>query len=79
MTAGRIQQGLSLEDKKLWASRDIKEHVVLIDWNSTGTQPTINTPMYILKDILVKVSFRRFFFANKFSIFFLINCSGTRM
>lgn len=54
MTAGKIQQGLSQDDKKLWASRDIKEHVVLIDWNSPGPEPTINSPMYFLKDILVK-------------------------
>lgn len=56
MSAGKIQQSLSPDDKKLWASRDIKDHVVLIDWNSTGPQPRINTPMYFLKDILVTVS-----------------------
>lgn len=54
MTAGKIQQGLSTDDKKLWASRDIKEHVVLLDWNSPGPEPTLNSPMYCLKNILVK-------------------------
>lgn len=64
MSAGKIQQGLSVDDKKHWASRDIKDHVVLIDFNSEGPQPKINSPMYFLKDILESVSLNFVFISN---------------
>jgi len=57
MSAGKIQQELSAEYKALWASRGIRDYVVLVDWSSTGPEPIQNTPIWRLKDILQNVSF----------------------
>lgn len=54
MSAGKIQSELNDDGKQLWASRSIKDHVVLMDWNSTfpaDIKPTI----LILKSILLEV------------------------
>lgn len=53
MTAGKIQTELSLDGKKMWASRSTKDHVILMDWNSDRTN--VHQPLHILKDILLLV------------------------
>ncbi|EDV93611.1 GH18183 [Drosophila grimshawi] len=52
MSAGKLQALLSSSDKASWASRSVKESVVLMDWNSKDAQSTSNTAIVTLLDIL---------------------------
>ncbi|XP_034486104.1 ubiquitin carboxyl-terminal hydrolase 8 isoform X2 [Drosophila innubila] len=52
MSAGRLQARLSSSAKASWASRSVKESVVLMDWNSKEAQPADNTAIATLLDIL---------------------------
>ncbi|XP_001359977.2 ubiquitin carboxyl-terminal hydrolase 8 isoform X1 [Drosophila pseudoobscura] len=52
MSAGKLQARLSSTAKASWASRSVKESVVLMDWNSKDAQPAANTPIATLLDIL---------------------------
>ncbi|XP_034663563.1 ubiquitin carboxyl-terminal hydrolase 8 isoform X1 [Drosophila subobscura] len=52
MSAGKLQARLSSSAKASWASRSIKESVVLMDWNSKDAQPAANTAIATLLDIL---------------------------
>ncbi|KAL7730631.1 hypothetical protein ACLKA6_003409 [Drosophila palustris] len=52
MSAGRLQARLSSSAKASWASRSVKESVVLMDWSSKDVQPGDNTPIATLLDIL---------------------------
>lgn len=54
MTAGSIQQALSPDGKRMWGSRSIKDHVLLLDWNSSAG--AIGSTIDTLKLILEKVS-----------------------
>lgn len=51
MTAGRIQNNLSDESRQLWAYRSLKEHIVLMDWDSKDGN--LHKPIVILKNILL--------------------------
>ncbi|KAJ6634713.1 Ubiquitin carboxyl-terminal hydrolase 8, partial [Pseudolycoriella hygida] len=51
MTAGTIQGKLSTESKTLWAYRNIKEQVILMDWDSACNK--LNGKITILKKILL--------------------------
>ncbi|XP_060647258.1 ubiquitin carboxyl-terminal hydrolase 8 isoform X1 [Drosophila nasuta] len=52
MSAGRLQARLSSKDKASWASRSVKESVVLMDWSTTEVQDGSSTPIAVLLDIL---------------------------
>ncbi|XP_017057189.1 ubiquitin carboxyl-terminal hydrolase 8 isoform X1 [Drosophila ficusphila] len=52
MSAGRLQARLSSSGKASWASRSVKDSVVLIDWNTKDAQPPANTAIATLLDIL---------------------------
>uniref|UniRef100_A0A1B0BMZ2 Ubiquitin carboxyl-terminal hydrolase n=1 Tax=Glossina palpalis gambiensis TaxID=67801 RepID=A0A1B0BMZ2_9MUSC len=52
MSAGKLQDKLDQESKKLWSARAIKDQVVLMDWNSSATELKGNSPIRILLDIL---------------------------
>ncbi|KAH8314999.1 ubiquitin carboxyl-terminal hydrolase 8 isoform X1 [Drosophila kikkawai] len=52
MSAGRLQARLSSTGKAAWASRAVKDSVVLIDWNSKDSPPAANTAIATLLDIL---------------------------
>lgn len=54
MSAGKIQYELSKESKKLWASRSIKQYIILMDWNSTSKN--LDNQIATLKTILEKVN-----------------------
>ncbi|XP_035794909.1 ubiquitin carboxyl-terminal hydrolase 8-like isoform X1 [Anopheles albimanus] len=51
MTAGKINHALPSESRILWSNRMVKEHVVLMDWNTSGI-PVKDTPIYVLNYIL---------------------------
>ncbi|XP_049538327.1 ubiquitin carboxyl-terminal hydrolase 8 isoform X1 [Anopheles darlingi] len=51
MTAGKINHALPPESRILWSNRMVKEHVVLMDWNTSGN-PVKDTPIYVLNYIL---------------------------
>lgn len=53
MTAGTIQHNLSVDSKQMWASRSIKDHVILMDWSSVagGIDRIIDTLKSILQDV----------------------------
>lgn len=55
MTAGKIHNDLPAESKSLWMYRKVKEQIVLMD-NSTRGTPHKDTPLWVLEDILKKVS-----------------------
>lgn len=57
MSAGKLQDKLDNESKKLWSARAIKNQVLLMDWNCSVPNPTDNRPIAILLDILQNVSF----------------------
>uniref|UniRef100_A0A1A9WJT6 Ubiquitin carboxyl-terminal hydrolase n=1 Tax=Glossina brevipalpis TaxID=37001 RepID=A0A1A9WJT6_9MUSC len=52
MSAGKLQDQLGQESKKLWSARSVKERVVLMDWNSSSTELKEDSPIGILLDIL---------------------------
>ncbi|XP_016941445.4 ubiquitin carboxyl-terminal hydrolase 8 isoform X1 [Drosophila suzukii] len=52
MSAGRLQARLSSSGKASWASRSVKDSVVLMDWNTKDAQPAANTAIATLLDIL---------------------------
>uniref|UniRef100_A0A1B0FAZ4 Ubiquitin carboxyl-terminal hydrolase n=1 Tax=Glossina morsitans morsitans TaxID=37546 RepID=A0A1B0FAZ4_GLOMM len=52
MSAGKLQDKLDQESKKLWSARAIKDQVVLMDWNSSSTELKAHSPISILLDIL---------------------------
>ncbi|XP_033165064.1 ubiquitin carboxyl-terminal hydrolase 8 [Drosophila mauritiana] len=52
MSAGRLQARLSSSAKASWASRSVKDSVVLMDWNTKDAQPATNTAISTLLDIL---------------------------
>ncbi|KAH8359256.1 hypothetical protein KR093_005342 [Drosophila rubida] len=52
MSAGKLQARLSSKDKASWASRSVKESVVLMDWNSANVQSAGTSPIATLLDIL---------------------------
>lgn len=52
MSAGKLQARLSSSAKAAWASRSVKESVVLMDWNTKDAQPATNSAIYTLLDIL---------------------------
>ncbi|KAH8264640.1 hypothetical protein KR038_011263 [Drosophila bunnanda] len=52
MSAGRLQARLSSTSKAAWASRAVKDSVVLIDWNTEDSPPAANTAISTLLDIL---------------------------
>ncbi|KAH8336607.1 hypothetical protein KR074_012323 [Drosophila pseudoananassae] len=52
MSAGRLQARLSSSAKASWASRSVKDSVVLMDWNTKDAQPAANTAIATLLDIL---------------------------
>lgn len=54
MSAGKIQTELSQEGKELWASRSLKDYIVLMDWNSSARN--LKTPIKTLQNILLSVS-----------------------
>jgi len=56
MSAGRLQARLSSSGKASWASRSVKDSVVLMDWNTKDAQPAANTAIATLLDILKNVS-----------------------
>lgn len=56
MSAGKLQDKLDQESKKLWSARAIKDQVVLMDWNSSSTELKAHSPISILLDILQRVS-----------------------
>lgn len=56
MSAGRLQARLSSSAKASWASRSVKESVVLMDWNSKDVQSATGTAIATLLDILKNVS-----------------------
>lgn len=57
-SAGKIQCELSPEGKQLWASRYIKNFVVLMDWDSTvsAVKSSKSTTIEVLQSILLNVS-----------------------
>lgn len=56
MSAGKLQDKLDNESKKLWSARGIKNEVVLMDWNCKVANPSDDKPIAILMDILQNVS-----------------------
>lgn len=56
MSAGRLQARLSSSAKASWASRSVKDSVVLMDWNTKDAQPAANTAIATLLDILKNVT-----------------------
>uniref|UniRef100_A0A1A9VF11 Ubiquitin carboxyl-terminal hydrolase n=1 Tax=Glossina austeni TaxID=7395 RepID=A0A1A9VF11_GLOAU len=52
MSAGKLQDKLDQESKKLWSARAIKDQVVLMDWNSSSMELKAHSPIGILLDIL---------------------------
>ncbi|XP_065355307.1 ubiquitin carboxyl-terminal hydrolase 8 isoform X1 [Calliphora vicina] len=52
MSAGKLQDKLDNESKKLWSARAVKNEVVLIDWNCSEPNPSEDRPIAILLDIL---------------------------
>lgn len=56
MSAGKLQDKLDIESKKLWSARAIKDEVVLMDWNCKDANPTEDKPIAILLEILQNVS-----------------------
>lgn len=55
LSAGKVNEKLDLESKKLWASRRVVERVILIDWNSKENDATGNAVIWHLRDILLMV------------------------
>lgn len=55
MSAGRLQARLSSSGKAAWASRAVKDSVVLMNWNTKDAQPAANTAIATLLDILKNV------------------------
>lgn len=53
MSAGKIQNLLSAESKTLWASRSVKDQIILMDWQSTESDLNTHIPISILKNILL--------------------------
>ncbi|XP_058447196.1 ubiquitin carboxyl-terminal hydrolase 8 [Malaya genurostris] len=51
MTAGKIHEKLGDSSKPIWQSRRVKEQIVLMDYNTTGT-PTKDSPIWVLNVIL---------------------------
>lgn len=56
MSAGKLQDKLDNESKKLWSARGIKNEVVLMDWNCSEPNPVEYRPIAVLFDILQNVS-----------------------
>ncbi|KAH8312312.1 hypothetical protein KR044_010162, partial [Drosophila immigrans] len=52
MSAGKLQARLSSRDKASWASRSVKESVVLMDWNTKNVQSAGTSTIATLLDIL---------------------------
>ncbi|KAI8129070.1 Ubiquitin carboxyl-terminal hydrolase 8 [Lucilia cuprina] len=52
MSAGKLQDKLDNESKKLWSARAIKDEVVLMDWNCSEPNPQEDRPIAVLMDIL---------------------------
>uniref|UniRef100_A0A1I8Q2N6 Ubiquitin carboxyl-terminal hydrolase n=1 Tax=Stomoxys calcitrans TaxID=35570 RepID=A0A1I8Q2N6_STOCA len=52
MSAGKLQDKLDPESKKLWSARAIKDHVVLMDWSSSDANPSETTAIGVLLNIL---------------------------
>lgn len=59
MSAVAIKNQLSSKQKSLWSERTIKDILILIDRNSPGPVPELNTSLYILYNILKNVSLRK--------------------
>lgn len=57
MTAGKIHDKLPANCKPSWTSRKVKEQIVLMD-NDTKGSPPKDTPLWVLENILLNVSFR---------------------
>lgn len=57
MSAGKLQDKLDNESKKLWSARAIKNQVVLMDWNCKSSNPVEGSTIAILLDILQNVGF----------------------
>lgn len=55
MSASKVMNSLPDVDKRMWASRSVKEYLILMDWSSFGPEPTRNSPIFVLKDILENV------------------------
>lgn len=55
MSAGKLQDKLDNESKKLWSARAVKNQVVLMDWNCADTDPLEGTPIAVLLNILQNV------------------------
>lgn len=82
-SAGKINNLLSPEMKKQWASRLCKENIVLVDWFASIKKIKRNTPIWILRDILMKVkrtkNISMVVLMNKFWYFFAFIFSGIKI
>lgn len=56
MSAGKLQDKLDPESKKLWSARAVKNQVVLMDWSCSRANPPENSAIAILLNILQNVS-----------------------
>lgn len=56
MSAGKLQDKLYPESKKLWSARAVKDQVVLMDWNCAEAFPPENSTINILLNILQNVN-----------------------
>ncbi|KAM7362211.1 ubiquitin specific protease 8 [Cochliomyia hominivorax] len=52
MSAGKLQDKLDNESKKLWSARAVKNDVVLMDWNCSVPNPEEDRPLAVLLNIL---------------------------
>ncbi|XP_075146576.1 ubiquitin specific protease 8 isoform X1 [Haematobia irritans] len=52
MSAGKLQDKLDPESKKLWSARAIKDQVVLMDWSCSDSNPPETTAIGVLLNIL---------------------------
>lgn len=55
MSAAKLNEVLDFSGKRLWKSRLEQEQIVLVDWNSKGPDPSRNSTMWVLNDILENV------------------------
>lgn len=77
MSAGRLQARLSSSAKASWASRSVKESVVLMDWNSKDLQSANGSAIATLLDILKNVCEIHIYY--NLLIILLSRCSGILM
>lgn len=66
MSAGKLQDKLDPESKKLWSARAIKNHVVLMDWSCCDANPPEGSAISVLLNILQNVSYSKSLLADVF-------------